>query len=142
MVIEKYWMTQSGYFRLAPTVELGMGITDGKLRFFHGISRDSQYNTISTKCYNERTFYDFLNNPFKDNSCIPAINIPPITIDDRSRPHKGARYTPDLLPVSMSVASENYVSTFTTPYYLAQIFLLPSDGYNPPHVIIKDEPFL
>ena len=28
--LEKYWVTQSGYFRLATTVALGMGITDGK----------------------------------------------------------------------------------------------------------------
>ena len=29
--LEKYWVTQSGYFRLATTVALSMGITDGKL---------------------------------------------------------------------------------------------------------------
>ena len=31
LFLEKYWVTQSGYFRLATTVVLGMGITDGKL---------------------------------------------------------------------------------------------------------------
>ena len=31
----KYWVTRSGYSRLATTVALGMGITDGKLLFFH-----------------------------------------------------------------------------------------------------------
>ena len=35
--LEKYWVTQSGYFRLESTVELGMGITYGKLLFCHGI---------------------------------------------------------------------------------------------------------
>ena len=28
--LDKYWETQSGYFRLATTVVFGMGITDGK----------------------------------------------------------------------------------------------------------------
>ena len=31
LVLDKYWVTQSGYFRLATTVVLGMGITDRKL---------------------------------------------------------------------------------------------------------------
>ena len=35
--LDKYWVTQSGYFRLATTVGLGMGITDGKNLLFHGI---------------------------------------------------------------------------------------------------------
>ena len=30
IALEEYWVTQSGYFRLATTVALGMGITDGK----------------------------------------------------------------------------------------------------------------
>ena len=34
--IDKYWVTQSGYFRLATIVALGMGITDGKLLYCHG----------------------------------------------------------------------------------------------------------
>ena len=36
--VEKYWVTQSGYFILTTTVELGMGTTYGKLLFCHGIS--------------------------------------------------------------------------------------------------------
>ena len=36
--LEKYWVTQSGYFRLATTMALGMGITDGKLLYCHGIA--------------------------------------------------------------------------------------------------------
>ena len=35
--IDKYWVTHSGYFRLANKVSFGMGITDGKLLFFHGV---------------------------------------------------------------------------------------------------------
>ena len=38
LALDKYWVTQSGYFRLAITVALGVGITDGKLLFCHGIS--------------------------------------------------------------------------------------------------------
>ena len=36
--IYKYWITKSGYFRIATTVELGMGIADGKILFYHFIS--------------------------------------------------------------------------------------------------------
>ena len=50
-------MTQSGYFRIETAVALGMGITDGKILFCHGISQDSEENTISTKEYNNRTVY-------------------------------------------------------------------------------------
>ena len=38
IVLDKYWVTQSGYFRLETTVALGMGITYGKLPFCHVIS--------------------------------------------------------------------------------------------------------
>ena len=33
LALEKYWVTQSVYFRLATTVALGMGITDRELLF-------------------------------------------------------------------------------------------------------------
>ena len=36
--LETYWGTHRGYFRLATTVALGMGITDEKLLFCHDIS--------------------------------------------------------------------------------------------------------
>ena len=38
LALEKYWITQSGYFRLATAVALGMGITDGNLLYCHGVS--------------------------------------------------------------------------------------------------------
>ena len=41
IALVKYLVTQSGYFRLATTVTLGMGITYGKLLFCHGISKGS-----------------------------------------------------------------------------------------------------
>ena len=34
---DKYWVTQSGYFRLATTVALGMVIKYGKLLLYTGI---------------------------------------------------------------------------------------------------------
>ena len=46
--LEKYWVTQSGRFRLSTTVALGIDITDGKLQFFHGISEGSVDKKIST----------------------------------------------------------------------------------------------
>ena len=35
---EKYWVTQSGFFRLVTTVALGVGITYGKLLFCHDVA--------------------------------------------------------------------------------------------------------
>ena len=65
--------------------------------------------------------------------------LPPITIDDRPCPHKRARYTLDLLPAAISVASENSVSNLTTPSDSPD--LLPSDDPNTLHVMNKDAPF-
>ena len=139
--LEKYWVPQSGYFRLTTIVSLGMVITYGKLRFCHHISQDSEDKTSSTKEQNKRTVYEYFNNTFTSNFGSPDLSLPTITIDDRPLHHKIARYTPDLLPVAISVASKNYVSTLTNPSDLSQIFLLTSGDTNPPHEIIKDEPF-
>ena len=38
LALDKYGVKQSGYFILETTVSLGMGITDEKLLFYHGIS--------------------------------------------------------------------------------------------------------
>ena len=46
IVLENYWVTQSGYFILATKVAFGMGITDGKLLLYHGISEGSVDNKI------------------------------------------------------------------------------------------------
>ena len=56
--LQKYWMTQSGYFRLATTATLGMVITDGKLLFCYRISEGSMENKMSTRYYNHRTVYN------------------------------------------------------------------------------------
>ena len=124
LALGKYWVTQSGYFRLANTVALGMSITDGKLLFCHRISQGSAENKIPMIDYNNRTDYELLNNLFLDDFGSPTLNLPPITIYDRPCPHKRALYTPDLLPAAFYVASENYVSTFTTPYYSPRLLIL------------------
>ena len=40
--LEKYRVTQSGYFRLTATVALGMGITDGKLLYCHDVEEGNE----------------------------------------------------------------------------------------------------
>ena len=114
IALDKYWLKRSGYFRLATTVELGMGITYGKLIYCCGVAEVNVDKNISTFYYNKRTFYDWFNIPFTYECGSPDLNLPPITIDDRPPPHKRARYTPDLIPAAIYVASENYVSILTT----------------------------
>ena len=46
IALDKYWVTQSGYFILATTVELGMGITYWKLLLCNGISEKSKDKNI------------------------------------------------------------------------------------------------
>ena len=99
--IDKYWVTHSGYFRLATTVELSMEIIDGELLFCHGISEESVDKKISTRDYNNKTVYECLNIPFPYDCGIPYLNIHPIIIYYRPRPHKRARYTPDLISDSI-----------------------------------------
>ena len=66
------------------------------------------------------------------------MNLPPIIIDDRPPPTKRARYAPNLLPATISVASENSVSTLTTTSDLTDI--LPTDGQKNVHVLKKGLP--
>ena len=140
LALEKYWVTQSVYFRLATTLTLGMGIADGKLLLCHGISEGSLDKKIPMRQYNNRTVYDFFNNPFPDIFGSPDFNLPPITIDDIPRLDKISNYTPDMLPGAVYAASEKYVSTFTTPSDSPPLRILTSDGPNPHHFMNKDEP--
>ena len=48
LALEKYWVTQSVYFRLETTMALGMGITNGKLLYCHGVSEVNVDREIST----------------------------------------------------------------------------------------------
>ena len=81
--LEKYWVTQSGYFRLATTMALGMDITYGKILYCNGVAEGNKDKKISTLKYNNRTVYDCFNNPFTADYGSPAMHLPPITIDDR-----------------------------------------------------------
>ena len=112
-----------------------MGITYGKLLYCHGVAEGNVDKKISTLEYNNRTVYDCFNNPFTADFGSPYLHPPPITIDDRPCPHKRARNAPNLLPDSISVASENYGSTLTTPYDLPDI--LPYGDPNTLHVMNK-----
>ena len=117
-----------------------MGITGGKLLYCHGVEEGNQDKKISTLEYNNRTVYYCFNNPFIDDFGSPHLNLPPVTFDDIPRPHKRAHYKPDLLPANISVASENYSSTLTTPYDL--LYLLPSDDPNNLHIMNMDVPVI
>ena len=56
--LDKYWVTQSGYFRLSTTVTFGMDVTDGKLLYCHGVAEGNVDRNISTLEYKNRTVYD------------------------------------------------------------------------------------
>ena len=49
IALYRYWVTHSGYLRLETTVELGMGITDGKLLFCHGNSEGTAEKKFSAR---------------------------------------------------------------------------------------------
>ena len=48
IALEKYWVTKIGYFRLAATVALGVGITDGNLLYCHFVAEVNVDKTVST----------------------------------------------------------------------------------------------
>ena len=81
--------------------------------------------------------YDCLYNKFLADCGSPNFNLPPITIDDTPHLHKRARYTPDMLPYTISVASVNSVSTLTTSYDSPKTLLLTSDDPNTLHAMNK-----
>ena len=82
LALDKYWVTQSGYFRVATTYVLGMGITYGKLLYCHDVAEGNVDKKISTLDYNKKTVYDCFSNPFEADFGIPYLHLPPITIDD------------------------------------------------------------
>ena len=114
-----------------------MCIADGKLLYCHGFAEGNVEK--STLEYNNRTVYDCFNNPFTSDFGSPYLHLPPITIGDIPPPHKINRCTPDLLPDAISIASENYVSTLTTPYDSPD--LLPADASTHIHIMKKILPF-
>ena len=78
----KYWVTQSGYFRLATTVELVIVITYGNIIYCYSVVEENGDRKTSTLEYNKRKVYDCFNNPFTNEFGRPALNITPITFDD------------------------------------------------------------
>ena len=133
LVLEIYWVTQSGYFRFATTVALGMDITYGKLLYCNVVSEVNMDRKISIFEYNNRKVYDCFNNPFKYDFFSPAYNLPSMNFDDTPCPYKRSHYTPDLLSAAISVASENAFNNFTIPY--DELYLLTTDDTNTLHVM-------
>ena len=82
--LDKYWVTQSGYFIFSTTVALGMGITYVNLLYCNGVSEGNVDRKISTLDYNNRTVYDYSNNPFTYEFVSPDLNLPPVTFDYRT----------------------------------------------------------
>ena len=106
-------MTQSGYIRLLTSVEFGMGISDTKLLFCHGITEQSRKKIISMRYCNNRKVYDFFKNQFTVDCGSPALNLPTMPLDKSFRPNKILLCTLDHLPGTISVASGNSVSPLT-----------------------------
>ena len=113
-----------------------MGLKDGKLLYCHGVAEVKVDRKISKRYYNNMMVYDCFDNLFTYKFGSPALNLPPITFDDIPRPHKRARYTPDLLSAASSVASENSFSNLTTPSDFPDLF--PSYDTNTLHVMNMD----
>ena len=112
-----------------------MGITDGKLLYCNGDAEGNMCKKVSTLEYRHRTVYYCFNNNFTAIFGSPDLRLPPINIDDRPPQHKIARYNPDLLLSDISVASENSVSTLTTPSDMPD--LLPTNDPTTIHVMNK-----
>ena len=138
LAIEKYWVTQSGYFRLATKVILGMGITDGEILLCHGISEGVVEKKFSTIYYNNRTVYYYFKDPFPTDFGSPYLNPPPINIDDSPYPDKRDRCIHDFLPDAISAASENSISNLTTPSDTPKVLVLTSNDLNPHNTTKKD----
>ena len=139
LALDKYWVTQSGYFRLETTVALGMVITDGNLLYCRSVSEGNIDRKVSTQDYNNREVYDCFNNNFTDECYGLYLNLPPVIIEETPLLHKISLYNPDLLLGSIYIASENSVSTLTTPSDSTDF--LPSDDPNNLHVMKKYEPY-
>ena len=82
LALDKYLVTQSGYFWLATAMESVMGITDENFPFCHSISEQIMDKNISTRDWNYRTIYDCFGNPSPVNCVSTALNLPPIPIHD------------------------------------------------------------
>ena len=135
--LDKYWVTHHGYFILATIFSLGMGITNEKLIFYHGVSKVNVDKKISMIEYKNRMVYDCFNNNFTSDFVSSTLNITPITIDGRPIQHKRSRYTPYLLPDTIYFAPENSAINFDTLSDSPKLLLLTSDYPNHHHFMKK-----
>ena len=92
---------------------------------------------LATREYNIRAVYEWFNNPFPADFGSLAFNLPPITIFDITHLDKRPRYTPDLLPSDIYIASEKSMSTLNTPSDSPQLLVLTSDYPNHCHATKK-----
>ena len=122
---------------IATIVALGMGIIDWKLLFYNGISEGIVDKKISTREYNNREIYNCFNHLFPDDFGRPALNVPPVIVDDIPHPTKRACCTPDILLSDISFASENSVITLTTPSDSPPSLVLTYDDLNHRHAMKK-----
>ena len=83
---------------------------------------------ISTRDYKNRMVYECFDNNFTGDCDRPALNLTIITIDDRPRLNKRSRYTPDLLPDTISVASKIllllWLPLLIHPKYLSYLLMI------------------
>ena len=103
--LEKWWVTQSGYFRIATTF-LGITVTDAWKCFCHGVKRSHEDKDIGIIEFSERLAYDCLNNNFTTDFGTPSRNLPAMTPqsicstnvtattrEERTRPRKKLKMT-------------------------------------------------
>ena len=141
IALDKYWVTQSGYFRLANTVALVTGITYLMLLLCHGVPDQSKDKKIPMRKYNYRTVYECFNITFLVDSGTLDLSSLPITIDDSPRPSKIFWYNSVPLPSAIYVTSGNSVSAFTTTSGQPQLFEPNSDDHDAHHTIMSDNYF-
>ena len=92
LVLEKYFVTQGGYFRIGTAVALGMEIKYENLLFYHGISGNNRDKDITTRKKNDRTVFGCFNNLCLDHCYTKDLNILHISIDDSPPPKKIMQY--------------------------------------------------
>ena len=85
---------------------------------------------------NDRTIYGIFSNPFTVGCASEDLNIPPMPIDNSSRPNKRACCTPDPLSDAIYITFGNYVNILTSTSDFIQVVLLTSDYTNPDHTIM------
>ena len=128
IALEKYCVTQHRYFRLAPTVTLGMRIKHEKILLYCVISDQSRDKKVLLKEYNYSTGYELFGILFSVDCVSPSLNPPPMPIGDSFIPNTIACYTPYPLPYAIYVASRNSVSSLITPYDPPKVSILNFDS--------------